>query len=100
MYGPPPCCKRKVRIACRVAILRALLAEIAKVGLNVLLQIFSDRFSCGHSRDTKLGGGLSPNGSLGLYAAPPLTPTWGVKFASGISVRIPLGGGGGSGTGN
>ena len=48
-------------------------------------------------RDTQLGGGLTPNGPLGHYAAPPTTPVWGVRFAPGFSVRIPLGGGSSSG---
>jgi hypothetical protein len=44
-------------------------------------------------RDTQLGGGLTPNGSLGKYSAPPTTTTWGVKPAAAVSIRIPLGGG-------
>jgi hypothetical protein len=48
-------------------------------------------------RDTQLGGGLTPGGSLGKYSAPPTTTTWGVKPAAAVSIRIPLGGGSSTG---
>lgn len=48
-------------------------------------------------RDTHLGGGLTPGGSLGKYSAPPTTTTWGVKPAAAVSIRIPLGGGSSTG---
>ena len=48
-------------------------------------------------RDTQLGGGLIPGGSLGKYSTPPTTTTWGVKPAAAISIRIPLGSGSSTG---
>jgi hypothetical protein len=48
-------------------------------------------------RDTQLGGGLTPGGSLGKYSAPPTTTTWGVKPAAAVSIRIPLDGGSSTG---
>jgi hypothetical protein len=48
-------------------------------------------------RDTQLGGGLTPGGSLGTYSAPPTSTTWGVKPAAAVSIRIPLGGGSSTG---
>jgi hypothetical protein len=48
-------------------------------------------------RDTQLGGGLTPGGSLGKYSTPPTATTWGVKPAAAVSIRIPLGSGSSSG---
>ncbi len=48
-------------------------------------------------RDTQLGGGLIPGGSLGKYSTPPTTTTWGVKPGAAISIRIPLGSGSSTG---
>jgi hypothetical protein len=48
-------------------------------------------------RDTQLGGGLTPGGSLGKYSTPPTTTTWGVKPAAAVSIRIPLSSGSSTG---
>ncbi len=50
-------------------------------------------------RDTKLGGGYNVNDSLPASTAPPTSTYWSVRWAGGISIRIPLGGGSSSSSG-
>lgn len=43
-------------------------------------------------RDSKLTGGITPNGSLGSYGAPPTQSVWQVRPSAAIGIRIPIGG--------